>query len=98
MCVRSLSLFTHAIVRFPGSNFDAGLTTVDFGRPILEIVFQQHQSYCEALVGCGLALTVLDADLRFPDATFVEDTAVLTARGAVLTRPGARSREGEVDA
>jgi 5-methylcytosine-specific restriction endonuclease McrA len=36
--------------------------------------------------------------LRFPDSTFVEDTAILTARGAVLTRPGAASREGEVEA
>jgi dimethylargininase len=91
-------LFSRSIVRIPGSNFDAGLTTVDFGRPILELVLQQHRSYCEALEECGLALTVLEADLRFPDSTFVEDAAVLTARGAVLTRPGAASREGEVNA
>jgi dimethylargininase len=61
-------------------------------------VLEQHQKYCEALVACGLALTTLEADLRFPDSTFVEDTAILTARGAFLTRPGALSREGEVDA
>jgi dimethylargininase len=95
---RIFYLFTRAIVRTPGSNFDAGLTTVDFGRPTPGFVLKQHRSYCEALVECGLALTVLDADLRFPDSTFVEDTAVLTARGAVLTRPGAASREGEVEA
>ena len=50
---------------------------------------------------CGNAdstLTTLDADLDHPDSTFVEDTAVLTARSAILTRPGARSREGEVAA
>jgi dimethylargininase len=41
---------------------------------------------------------MLEADLRYPDSTFVEDTAVLTPRGAILTRPGAASREGEVDA
>ena len=58
----------------------------------------QYQSYCDALVECGLALTTLEPDLRFPDSTFVEDTAVLTPRGAVLTRPGASSREGEVEA
>jgi len=91
-------LFTRAIVRTPGSNFDAGLTTVDFGRPILELALEQHRDYCRALEECGLAVTLLDADLRFPDSTFVEDTAVLTARGAVLARPGAASREGEVDA
>jgi dimethylargininase len=91
-------LFTKAIVRIPGSNFDAGLTTVDFGRPIFDRVLEQHQRYCKALIECGLALITLEADLRFPDSTFVEDTAILTARGAVLTRPGASSREGEVEA
>jgi dimethylargininase len=91
-------LFTRAIVRIPGRNFDAGLTTVSLGRPQLDKVLAQHASYCQALIECGLALTTLDADLRFPDSTFVEDTAILTARGAILTRPGAASREGEVDA
>lgn len=89
-------MFARAIVRIPGSNFDAGLTTADFGAPRLDLVLEQHQRYCEALVACGLTLTTLEADLRFPDSTFVEDTAVLAARGAILTRPGAVSREGEV--
>lgn len=91
-------MFTKAIVRIPGSNFDAGLTTADFGAPRLDLVLEQHQRYCQALVDCGLNLTTLGADLRFPDSTFVEDTAILTARGGVLTRPGAASREGEVEA
>jgi dimethylargininase len=91
-------LFKNAIVRAPGSNFDAGLTSVSLGRPDFDLVLEQHARYFEALVECGLAVTALDADLRFPDSTFVEDTAVITARGAVLTRPGAASREGEVDA
>jgi dimethylargininase len=91
-------LFTRAIVRIPGSNFDSGLTSVSLGRPQFDRVLEQHQLYCEALIECGLALTTLHADLRFPDSTFVEDTAVLTARGAILTIPGASSREGEVAA
>ena len=91
-------MFKNAIVRIPGSNFDAGLTSVSLGRPDFERVLQQHAQYCEALIECGLTITTLDADLRFPDSTFVEDTAVLTPNGAVLTRPGAASREGEVDA
>jgi dimethylargininase len=41
---------------------------------------------------------MLEADLRHPDSTFVEDSAVLTPRGAILTRPGAATREGEVAA
>ena len=38
----------------------------------------------------------MEPDDAYPDATFVEDTAIVTARGAILTRPGAPSREGEV--
>jgi dimethylargininase len=95
---RIIRLFTRAIVRIPGSNFDAGLTAAEFGAPVFDIVLEQHLRYCEALIECGLALTTLEADLRFPDSTFVEDTAILTSRGAVLARPGAASREGEVEA
>ena len=91
-------MFKHAIVRTPGMNFAQGLTSVDLGIPRYDQVVAQHARYCEALMACGLAITSLEADLDHPDSTFVEDTAVLTARCAVLTRPGARSREGEVAA
>jgi dimethylargininase len=89
--------FKHAIVRQPGENFAKGETSFpgpgpDFGKTI-----EQHRAYCEALERCGLKLTRLPADLRHPDSTFVEDVAVLTRESAVLTRPGAASREGEVD-
>jgi dimethylargininase len=90
--------FARAIVRPPAANFADGLTTVDLGVPDVATALAQHEAYCRALEDCGLALTRLPADPRYPDSTFVEDTAVITARGAVLTRPGAPSREGEVDA
>jgi dimethylargininase len=95
---RSHQVFKNAIVRLPGINFAQGLTTVSLGVPSLDRVLWQHARYCEALQECGLIVTTLDADLDYPDSTFVEDTAVLTARGAILTRPGARSRDGEVAA
>jgi len=91
-------LFQHAIVRLPGSNFAEGLTTVHLGAPKFDRVLEQHAAYCQALRECGVTLTILDADLRYPDSTFVEDTAVITPHRAILTRPGAASREGEVDA
>ena len=91
-------MFKHAIVRLPGSNFADGLTSAHLGAPQFESVLGQHAAYCQALRECGLTLTNLDADLRYPDSTFVEDTAVITPHGAVLTRPGAPSREGEVAA
>ena len=89
-------MFRHAIVRPPGATFAAGLTTATLGAPDLARTRAQHEAYCEALLECGLALTWLPADDRYPDSTFVEDTAVLTPHAAILTRPGAASREGEV--
>ncbi len=68
------------------------------GAPELELTLRQHEAYCRALERCGLALTRLAPDERHPDSTFVEDTAIITRRGAILTRPGAASREGEVAA
>jgi dimethylargininase len=59
---------------------------------------QQWEAYCAALETCGLTLTYLEADEQYPDSTFVEDAAILTPHAAVLTRPGAPSRLGEVDA
>jgi dimethylargininase len=91
-------LFKHAIVRIPGENLAQGLTTAQLGAPAYDQVLRQHARYCNALQACGLALTTLEADPDHPDSTFVEDTAVLTAHSAILTRPGARSREGEVAA
>jgi dimethylargininase len=91
-------MFTKAIVRSPSRNFASGLTSVDLGAPVFERALQQHEAYCLALESCGLELIRLAADERYPDSTFVEDTAVLTARGAVITRPGAISRLGEIDA
>jgi dimethylargininase len=91
-------MFKHAIVRPPSENFADGLTRVDLGAPIFARVLAQHAAYCAALETCGLSLTVLPADPRFPDGTFVEDTAVIVTEGAILTRPGAVSRLGEADA
>lgn len=88
--------FTRAIVCTPAANFAAGLTTVDFGVPDYALALRQHAAYCLALRQCGLQLIELPADDRYPDSTFVEDTAILTAHGALITRPGAASREGEV--
>jgi len=89
-------MFTKAIVRLPASNFADGLTTVSLGTPDFATTIAQHGRYCDALRECGLALTHLDADPRYPDSTFVEDVAILTERGAIMTLPGADSRAGEV--
>ena len=89
-------MFQRAIVRPPSANFAQGLTTADLGEPIYAKALEQHARYCQSLQRCGLALTKLEPDSRYPDSTFVEDAAILTERGAIPTRPGALSREGEV--
>jgi len=89
-------MFTRAIVRPPSANFADGLTSVDLGKPDFGKALEQHSSYCSALERCALSLTRLPADADHPDSTFVEDTAILTQHCAILTRPGAPNRQGEV--
>ena len=88
--------FSRAIVRKPGENFALGLTSQRGPAPDIQKALEQHESYCAALERCGLELLRLEPDLAHPDSTFVEDVAVLAGELAVLTRPGAKSREGEV--
>jgi dimethylargininase len=89
-------MFTRAIVRPPPPTFANGITSADEGPPDFDLALAQHRDYCHALEHCGLAVSSLSADTAYPDSCFVEDTAILTARGAIATRPGAPSRAGEV--
>jgi dimethylargininase len=88
-------LYKRAIVRRPGRNFARGITTSGMGQPDFGKALEQHSAYCDALIRCGVELTVLDADERYPDGCFVEDTAVVNSRVKVISRPGAVTRRGE---
>ena len=90
-----MAVFKNALVRLPCRNMVHGLSTAGLGRPDHAKALEQHAAYVEALRGCGLAVTVLPADEAYPDSVFIEDTAVLSERAAVITRPGAPSRRGE---
>jgi dimethylargininase len=90
--------FSRAIVRPPGRNFAEGLTTAGLGPPDLALALEQHRAYRGALRRCGLEVIELPPDEERPDSTFVEDTAVLTGFGAMITRPGAASRRDETAA
>lgn len=87
-----------AILRPPATTFATGITTANLGQPDYEKALEQHRAYCAALQQCGLQLILLDADERYPDGCFVEDTAIVTEELAILCRPGAASRRGEVAA
>ena len=76
----------------------AGLTSQTLGRPDHALAVAQHEAYVAALCELGLAVEVLGADEAFADSVFVEDVALLTPACAVITRPGAESRRGEIEA
>jgi dimethylargininase len=91
-------MLTRGILRRPGPDFAAGLTTAGLGKPDPSRMLAQHTVYADALRGLGLEVEVLDPLPGFPDAYFVEDVAVVVPELAVVTRPGAPSRLGEADA
>jgi dimethylargininase len=88
-------MFTRALLRKPCRNLAAGLSTAGLGVPLYESASAQHAAYAGALRACGLEVTILAADENFPDSVFIEDTAVLAEKVAVIARPGAPSRRGE---
>jgi dimethylargininase len=90
-------LYKHAIVRRPGESFAEGLTSFKGPPADYKKALEQHEAYCAAFGRCGVEVVRLEADLTHPDSTFVEDVAVLARDSAILTRPGAKSRQGEVD-
>jgi len=59
---------------------------------------EQHAAYESALASLGCEIRRIPADDRYPDAVFIEDTAIVLDDLAVITRPGAESRRGELDA
>ena len=58
---------------------------------------EQHANYEAALRQAGFEVIRLPELADDPDAVFVEDTALLLDGDAILTRPGAASRIGEVE-
>jgi dimethylargininase len=90
--------FSKAIVRLPGKNFSQGLTmSGPRSSPDVRKALEQHAAYRRALEACGVELIALTADHNYPDGTFVEDTFVIAERVAIATRPGAKTRMGEVE-
>ena len=64
----------------------------------LSLAREQHARYCRALSDLGLEVITLPPDEAHPDGCFVEDTAVVHGRKALICRAGAQSRRGEEDA
>lgn len=92
----SVFRFNRAIVREPGRSVVDGLRFEDRGAPSYEAVRTEHYAYADALRSAGLGVTMLPPLEAFPDSMFVEDPALVFSEGAILLRPGALTRAGEV--
>jgi dimethylargininase len=88
--------FTRAITRAPCENIISGLRAVDTGAPDLDLMRAHHADYVATLKSTGATVIELPSLEDYPDSVFVEDTALCLPKGAVLMRPGAPSRLGEV--
>jgi len=90
---------TIAITRAVSASInDCELTHVDRVPIDVGRAREQHRAYESCLASLGCEVRPIPADDRYPDAVFIEDTAIVLDELAVLTRPGAESRRGEVDA
>jgi dimethylargininase len=88
-----------ALVREPSASLvECELSYVDRVPIDLTRARAQHASYCAALRAAGAEVRVLPALDHLPDASFVEDTAVVVDEVAVLGAPGVASRAAEAEA
>ena len=88
---------TLAITRAISSRFnECELTHLEREQIDLELARSQHHRYEQALHELGIQVISLPAETDLPDSVFVEDTALVLDEIALLTRPGARSRQAEV--
>jgi dimethylargininase len=88
--------YRYAITRQPPQSMSQGITTQD-AKVDVTLARRQHHTYRETLQSIGISVTMLDAEEEYPDSHFVEDAAIIHKSTAILTRPGAQARQGEVD-
>lgn len=90
--------FNHAIVRVPCHAISEGLLSSVYleGRPNYAKAIVQHEEYVAALAKTGVDVTVLPACEDFPSSVFIEDNALLTDKVAIISNPGAPTRNGEI--
>lgn len=87
-----------ALTRPVSPNFDQCELTHLQREPIdVALAESQHEAYEALLEELGAKVIAVDPAPEHPDAVFVEDCAVVVDEVAVITRPGVRSRLGEVE-
>lgn len=85
-----------ALTHAPSPNLEHGQRTHVDREPIdYDLALQQHGEYCRMLRDGGALMRVLDVNRDLPDATFIEDTAIVLDEAAVLASMGTEARRGE---
>jgi len=88
-----------ALVRAPSSRMAEGeLTHLDRVPVDAELADAQWEGYVAALQANGFETIEVPAADELADSVFIEDTVVMFGEVAVLTSPGADSRQPEIDA
>jgi dimethylargininase len=88
--------FDSALVRAPARSVIHGLSSQPGPRPLFEAIEREHAEYVRALEECGLTVETLPPLEDYPDSIFVEDPALVFGHAAIVLRPGAQTRLGEV--
>jgi dimethylargininase len=88
--------FTRALCRAPAPSAVHGIRADGGPDPDFAGLAAEHGAYVATLCDLGLTVEVLPPLDDFPDALFTEDVALTFPEGAILLRPGAPSRAGEV--
>ncbi|MFP5346163.1 MAG: dimethylargininase [Actinomycetes bacterium] len=88
-----------ALVRRPSPRLAEGLVThIDRSPVDADLALQQWQGYVQALRDAGWEVTEVEPAFDLPDSAFIEDAVVVYGDVAVITRPGAKERQPEVEA
>ncbi|UWF77706.1 MULTISPECIES: dimethylargininase [Microbacterium] len=86
------------LVRRPSPRLAEGeLTHIERVPVDAELAQRQWEQYVDAYRSRGWDVVEIEPADAHPDGVFVEDTVVMFGDLAVLTRPGADSRRGEID-
>jgi dimethylargininase len=92
----SPSDFTRALVRRPSPCYAAAY--LRHGITISDALMQrQHDAYIAALAQAGLEVTTLPPHATHYDCVFIEDTAIVVGKRALITRVNDRRRGEEID-
>ena len=85
------------LVRMPSPRLaDGEITHIDRTPVDIDLAEDQWDAYVAALANAGWDTVEVEPALDHPDSVFVEDAIVVFGDTAVITSPGAESREGEI--